>query len=75
MGLRAFRSTIDPTFDPTCDLCVPEPQEVEHWIGRYPATLSRRRDLFEPDGGRLDCLSMHPSEAVVLARETLGTMG
>ena len=70
-GLRAYKHLLDPDCDPTCNLCGEEPQDLEHWLQRCPATEAQRLVLFGPDSGGLDCLTRHPVEAVALARSTL----
>ena len=72
MSLRAYRNTVDPNTNPTCDLCGLAPQDVEHWVRDCPATLQQRRNLFGPARGGLGCLSRFPSEMVALARATIG---
>ena len=70
-GLRAYKHLLDPGIDPTCNLCGEEPQDLEHWLQRCPATEAKRLELFGPDSGGLDCLTKHPRGAVALARSSL----
>ncbi len=71
VGLRAYRHRLDPSVDPTCDLCGEGEQDLIHWLVQCPATEAERRHLFGPDSGRLDCLTRHPRGSVALARSTL----
>ena len=71
IALQAHRHRIGLADSPICPLCNEEPQDLEHWVSRCPATEARRRNLFGEDTGRLDCLTRYPREMVALARSTL----
>ena len=43
--LKAYANLLDPTVDPTCPLCTPEPQTLEHWLD-CPATAKDRFEFF-----------------------------
>ena len=71
IGLRAYKHTIDPNTDPTCNLCGLAPQDLRHWLLECPAIEQKRRALLGPDPGGLDCLTRCPLETVTLVRSTL----
>ena len=46
--------------------------DLEHWITSCEATEDQIKELFGPvDFNRLDSLTKYPTEAIVLARDTL----
>ena len=36
--LKAYSAVVNSTADPTCDRCGEEPEDVDHWLQRCPAT-------------------------------------
>ena len=70
-ALQAYRHRIGIADSPLCPRCQQEPQDLEHWFQRCPATEARRRTLFGAENGRLDCLTRYPRRVVALARSSL----
>jgi ribonuclease HI len=70
IGLRAYKSRIDPTTSPKCNLCdTEEDQDLEHWLQRCPATARERHYRFGEDSGGLNVLTKHPMEVIALSRQ------
>ena len=70
IGLRAYKNRVDRVTDPICPQCREEPQDLEHWLTRCPATAKQRWHLFG-NNGELACLTRCPLEVLTLARSTL----
>ena len=71
----AVKNEIDRNEDPMCPLCRDAPHTLEHWMTQCAGTLAKRRELFGEDYNKLEALSKYPTEAVSLARSTLGEDG
>ena len=56
-GLRAYQNRIDGSTDPTW--CKEEPQDLQHWLTRCPATAAQRWLLLREHSGNLDCLTRY----------------
>ncbi len=66
--LKAYVHLLDPAADPTCPLCMEEPQTVDHWLQRCPNLDKLLQRTFGGPSHTLGALITNPGEVLALDR-------
>ncbi len=78
---KAYAHLLDPVADPTCPLCMEDPQAVENWQQRRPNLYVLRQPTFGSPASTFGVLTAHPApydhllEPSALASVTMSTVG
>jgi ribonuclease HI len=70
--LAAYCRIVNPAADPTCPRCGEEPEDLEHWLQRCPATQQKRMRIFGCLSPPLSVLTSHPSLVIPYAAQSFG---